>query len=207
MENISTWTYFYYVSCMVIAAAAAIGIWQLFIMKHDIKTRNRRAAMENSIKLIERYHEKFTKVADEFYYNAKKENMPQYKGTVYELPEINIDVLKKRSEILVKLKFHRYINGLEIIAAGILSGLSDEDFVFKIIGSSYCDSVATYYDIFKALRDYKGEGGCIMELFDIWSKRLKKEKLILEKKKLSGKQKEIANEMQQIIDKSISTIK
>jgi len=206
MENISTWTYFYYVSCMVIAAAAAIGIWQLFIMKHDIKTRNRRAAMENAIKLIERFHEKFIKVAEELYDNAKKENMPEYKGTIYELPAINIDVLKKRAEISTKLKFYKYTNELEIIAAGILSGLSDENFVFKIIGRSYCQSVAYYYDILKAWRDFSGEI-TIMELFDIWRKRLKKEKLILEKKKLSDKQKAIANDMQKLMDKSIPSIK
>jgi len=206
-ENISIWTYFYYVSCMIIAVAATIGIWQLFIMKHDIKTRNRRAAMENSIKLIERFNDKFVKVSDEFYKSEKKENMPEYKGTIEKLPAIDIDVLLKRLKISGNLQFHKYINELEIIAAGILSGLSDEGFAFKIIGKSYCHSVARYYDMFKAWRDYQGECGCIMELFDIWNKRLKKEELILKKKKLSDKQKEIANDMQTLIDKSIPTIK
>lgn len=205
-ENISTWTYFYYVSCMIIAVAAAIGIWQLFIMKYDIKTRNRRAAMENAIKLIERFNDKFVKVADEFFYKAEKENMPKYKGTIDELPKINIDVLKKRLEISTNLKFYKYTNELEIIAAGILSGLSDKNFAFKIIGRSYCHSVAYYYDILKAWRDFSGEI-TIMELFDIWIKRLKKEKLILEKKKLSTKQKEIMKGIKDIMDKSIPSIK
>jgi len=207
MENLTTWNYIYYISCMIIAAAAGIGLCQLFIMKHDIKTRNRRAAMENSIKLIERFHEKFAKVADEVYVNAKKENMPKYKGTIYELPAINIDVLKKRAEISAKLKFHKYVNELEIVSAGILSGLSDEDFVFKIIGRSYCQSVAYYYDIFKAWRDFSGESVCIMELFDMWRKRLIKEKLILEKKKLSDEQKAITNNIQKLMDKNIPSIK
>ena len=72
MENPTTWTYLYYVSCMIIAVAAAIGIWQLFIMKHDIKTRYRRAALEYSIKLVDRYNDKFLQIADDIFIKREK---------------------------------------------------------------------------------------------------------------------------------------
>ncbi|MCK4429926.1 MAG: hypothetical protein KAW19_01360 [Candidatus Aminicenantes bacterium] len=91
---------------MVIAAAAAIGIWQLFIMKHDIKIRYRRAAVEYSMQIALRYYEKFMKMLDELYDYGKEKNLPEYKGTPEELPDINYETLKKRVGIIKNFGFH-----------------------------------------------------------------------------------------------------
>lgn len=204
MENVSTWTHLYYVSCMIIAAAAAIGIWQLFIMKHDIKTRNRRAAAEYSMQIALRYHEKFMKILDELYYYGKEKNLPEYKGTPEELPDINYATLNKRIEIIKNFDFHILLNELEYISAVVLSGLCNEELSFELFGRSLCRNVAKYYDI---LNPFGSSESYIMELFEIWRERVKKEKLMSEKKKLSAKQKEIMKGIKDIMDKRVPTIK
>lgn len=209
MENPNTWTYLYYVSCMIIAAAAAIGIWQLFIIKHDVKTRYRRAAMENSIQLIDRYHDKFTKLADEVGKKEISENMPEYNkhGQFENLPAIDFDVLKKRAIIALKVDFHMLANELDTFAAGVLSGLCDEEYVFKTVGRSFCYNVARYYDLIESFKVVMKEYDCILKLFDIWRKRIKREKLELDKTKLSDKQEAVLEEIQKLVEKRIPSIK
>lgn len=209
MENPNTWTYFYYVSCMIIAAAAVIGIWQLFIMKHDIKTRYKRATMENSIKLIDRYYDKGAKISDEVYAKEKSENMPEYnKHRQFEsLPAIDDDLLLKRAIISLKTGFPKLANELDTFAVGVLSGLCDEEYVFKTVGRSFCYDVARYYDILKSYNEIMTGHDCTLELFDIWRKRIIKDKLKFEKEKLSDKQREIIDKMQKLMDKKIPSIK
>ena len=207
MVNLGIWTYLYYASGIVLAIAAIIGLWQLFILKHDINTRNKRAAMENSIKLIDRYREKLIKISEAIYKFEKEKNVPNYEGTPFELPAIDIDLVTKRMEFLAEAGIPGLINESEAFSAAVLSGLSDEEFVFRLIGRPYCNFVAQYYDIFATLQSYSTAKSCVLELFDMWRKRLIKIRLELEKKELSAKQKGVSSQIQDIIDKKIPFIK
>lgn len=96
------------------------------------------------------------------------------------------------------------MNELEYISAVVLSGLCDEELAFELFGRNLCRNVAKYYDI---LNPFGGSESHILELFEIWRGRVKKEKLMSEKKKLSAKQKEIMKGIKDIMDKRVPTIK
>lgn len=207
MENPNTWTYLYYISCMIIAAAAVVGLSQLFILKHDIKTRYKRAAIEYSLKLINHYCEKIVKISDEIYDKEKEESIPQYEGTTEKLPDIDGGLVIKRLELLGKFGFHRLLYEFEYFSAGVLSSLCDEDLVFDTIGRAFCFKIARLYDIYKSFEVIGKEYKHTLELFELWRNRIKKKKLELEKKKLSAQQREIINKMQKLMDKRIPPIK
>ncbi len=207
MENPSIWTSLYYISCMIIAAAAVIGIWQLFIIKHDIKTRYRRAALECSMKIIDRYYDKTVKITDVLFNVEQEKNVPEYKGTIESLPAIDNKIMIKRLEILSSAGIHRFFNDVEFISTGALSGLCDENLVFETIGRSLSFQETRYNEIIKSLNKVCVKYKYTLKLFEIWRDRLKKKKLEIEKEKITKKQQELIDEMGKLVDKRISSIK
>lgn len=189
LENI------YYISGIVLAIIGVFGLAQILLMKRDAKIKYARQSVDNSIRVIERYLYNFVNLHDALYEKLKKENVPEYDGTIENLPDIDLDNLSKR----LNYDFHLLFNELEIISASILGGTCDDDFCFRAIGRTYCSAVAINFDILTGLRtsetrfDYYDN---TWELFDLWRNRLIKEQYKMEKTK-------IERQISEIVDRKI----
>jgi len=92
------------------------------------------------------------------------------------------------------------VNKLEIVAAGFVSGVADEQVGFKIIGWSFCATAATKYDILCVVRGAdKAIYQTIVDLYNLWAPRLSKAEL------LHARQ-EIEKRLAATVDKTISPI-
>lgn len=185
----------YFASGIILGLAGIIGLRQLSLMKFDISTRCRRETMDNSIKIVDRYLDKFVPEYDAFTKQREKEGIPTYGGTIDNLPPINRKELLQRS---AKVEFTTIFNELEIISASVMSGLADDDFVYKSIGRSFCGTIAKNHDILSQCTS-GGYYPNTNELFKIWRKRLIKAKL-------EGKRNECDSILNNINDERIPII-
>lgn len=80
------------------------------------------------------------------------------------------------------------MNELEAISAAFTSGVADEATGFKIIGRSFCGTVQCEYDLIALSRDKSKEAqgywNNIVQLYKMWSPRLKEVELRQAKERL-----------------------
>jgi len=191
----------YYISGIILTVISAIGLFQLVIIKHESTIKFRRQSLDIAIKIVERYLTNYVKISDAFDKECKILKIPPYLGTIKDLPIIDKGILTLR--VNSSLEWHKIFNELEIISVSVLSGTSDDDFVFKSIGRSFCTGVARNYDILKSIRSWSVP--CpyydnLWELFYIWRAKLLKIELKHQKNKTE-------DELAKIIEKTICKVK
>ncbi len=193
----------YYLSMFVLVIITALGLNQIRILKRDIKTRNERASKEKAIEYCSEYLLEFISLINNYYRDLIKSKLPVYNGEVGDFSYLSI----KSSELENSEKRFSIdswlpaFNKLESIAAVFISGVADECTAFKIIGRNYCAVIESYYDIIVICRIHKINPYWfnIVELYEIWSSRLKKAELKIEKEAID-------NTFQSVEDKMIKPI-
>lgn len=178
----------YFISGIVLASVAIIGLKQVRIMKKDMITRMDRAAKEKAIEYSTRYLSNFVSLVSTFCNEYKKHNTTEYKGSISDftfnsLQEKHLDNAKKRFDILSWLPA---MNELQSIAAAFTSGVADDRTGFNIIGRTYCVTVQCNYDILSMSRQAKvcDYYQSIIDLYNVWAPRLNKAELEAERVKM-----------------------
>lgn len=185
----------YFGSGIILVVIGAISLRQLSLLKYDINTRCRRESMDNSIKIVDRYLDKFVPIYDAIMDKREQEKIPTYAGTYDCLPKSNPKIAAERG---IKLNLHVIFNELEVISSSVMSGLADDEFVYNSIGISFCGIVASNYDVLSRFTP-DGYFPNTAKLFEVWRKRLMKTKL-------EGKKKACDSILGTICDEKIPSI-
>lgn len=166
----------YFISSIVIAVVAVFGVRQLHLLKYDIRSRNKRAALETSVFYVEKYYTVVVPANAEWFEELKKSGAPDYGGSITHLPPIEQEIVLERLGVG---ELYRYLNAIEMVATGLNSGLCDEDYAFQTISMTFCNTVADVWDIITALRiSDKDEPNSVthysntVELFERWRARI-----------------------------------
>lgn len=193
----------YCLAAVVLATVGIIGLRQLFLIKYDIKARYQREANHEAIELLKRYSDTFIPIYNKWYEQRENEQIPDYKGEVGDFSDFPKEYIEaalarvpENSDYLLAA-----LNELELIAAGVNSGLANEDMAFYTFGTSFCRTVRRNYDIICVLRygETTKEYGPIVDLFNRWDKRIKR--IELESKKA-----DIDEALKKTIDQRIHAI-
>lgn len=190
----------YYISGIIMAIVGLFGLIQLWLYKSETKTRFKRLSIDNSVKIIEIYYD-FVKDYDTFCYKRIENNIPRYNGTI-ENPILEFS----DEDFYKRMNFHGYhqvFNELDVIAASILCGTSNEKFIYNSIGKTILGTIASDYDLLLALRKSNGANkyyNNISKLFIIW-----RDKYI--KLEMTDKKNNLENQINSIKDIKIQEIK
>jgi hypothetical protein len=193
---IRPWAEFaYFISSILLIVAAMYGAQQIFLLKRDIITRNRRAAQERACDYCERYAT-FVMLRRKFIRECENLKLPIYSEPTQ---KFNIDALSSEWQKTVKEKMKldssvKALNLLELIAMAFLTGVADEQAGFKTIGSSFCGIVVTHYDIFTVRGSIGNHFQNVRELYLMWSSRLSLEELGKERQDLEARIKATPNQ-------------
>jgi hypothetical protein len=182
-----------------IAIAAIYGVKQIYLMKSDINTRAERASKEKAIDATNRYLTNYTKLIGSHTDECLEKDLPT--GWNGEIGSFNSDSVDKKlgTKQIERIKLISWlpaINELESISAMFMTGVADEETGFKIIGFTFCSTVASNYDLIASTRsknsvDYWDN---IVGLYKVWSKRLERLDLTESKNKLEEKLQNISDE-------------
>jgi len=171
----------YFLSGVALAAIAAYGIQQVKLLKKDIRVRNERASKEKALEFVEKY-ELFITLDERFYSESKAKKVQGYNGPIGDFSNGSVpEKYQKNAYKRYTLPWLEGVNKLELIASGFVSGVADEQLGFKIIGWSFCATVASKYDILCIARGIdKTKPGyqTIVELYQLWAPRLSKAQLL-----------------------------
>jgi len=167
----------YFLSGLVIAVAAVIALRQLRLMKLDLLGRSERAAKEKAIEAAFEYTKTLERIA------VQLGDLPQgvphyYKGAVgdFTANSIPTDLREAANKRHLSGKVWRSLDALDGIAAMFVTGVADEQTAFPIFGGAFCGTVAGQYDVIclatasKSFAPYAS----LIELYQIWSRRLSK---------------------------------
>jgi hypothetical protein len=191
----------YFISGIVVAIAALLGLKQVLLLKTDITTRNKRLSVEKSIEHLDRFAKTVSPLAQKYLQNIRGNGLSFYNGPIIDFKKIG---LKQKSDFeLCKKKLDLdpldLLNELEVTAAAMVSGLADEKLAFNPLGRSYCDLVEKIYDVICLCRDEEEYYSNIVALYQLWKPRI--DKIDLEKQK-----QKIDKDLACITDKDIPPI-
>jgi len=185
----------YFVSGIVVAIAVVYGLKQIRVLKKDIRLRNERAAKEKAIEYGSRYLCNYVHLETAFFVDYQSEKLRSYSGPIGDFTSESVLRDVKRLDMAQK----RYalpswltaMNELEAISAAFTSGVADEATGFKIIGRSFCGTVQYDYDLIALSRDRakdaRGYWSNIVQLYKMWSPRLKEAELRQAKEQLDSR--------------------
>lgn len=193
----------YCLAAVVLATVGIIGLRQVFLIKYDIKARYQRDANHEAMELIRHYSDTSIPIYNKWYEQQEKEHIPDYKGEVGDFSHFPKERIKAALARIPENNDYLLaaLNELELIAAGVNSGLANEDMAFYTFGRSFCNMVRYNYDIICVLRygETIKEYSPIVDLFNRWDKRIKR--IELESKKA-----DIDEALKKTIDQRIRAI-
>lgn len=187
----------YYASGVIIAVAAIIGIYQIFIMKRGININSRRDAAKVSFQISEIYDSKFKQCIDllvEAYkkielevimkINIEQFSIQEYKVKYEEAWRTKFETNYKK----VAAKFEECANILEGYSVPILLGVADENISFNTEYECFIllSKICFPYIINKQIED-KQLFCYTSKLYNLWIKKSTKLKLQNEIEKLEEK--------------------
>lgn len=181
----------YFLSGIVIAVVALIGLRQLRMMKVDILARNIRAARESAIQAGMRYVNETVPRCNAMTDRFLAEKVPsRYEGPIgdFSLTSLPKGWLKTAGIQRFKLNPCDELNSLESVAAMFTSGVADSEIGFRIIGRSFCKQVQYRYDVISMFRpgedpDHDSYQN-IVDLYNVWSSRFTVEELAKSKNEI-----------------------
>jgi hypothetical protein len=146
---------------------------QIILLKHDVNTRNLRAAKEQALAYCDRFS-RYVLLRRKFVRKAEHAKLTLFSGATN--ADFTDEALDANAERIVdeKLKLDECIatlNELELIAMAFISGVADEGEGFNTIGHGFCATVATHYDIIAIQGRRRSSFKNIRALYKIWSSR------------------------------------
>lgn len=173
LENINT------IAEAVIAFCTVFGLRLIAIAKKDIKTRSQRESATSALQKIEEF-KKILESSLTFNATLREHNIQKYNeecGDFIATPKVlrwpGVSNIK-----CVNAALH-LANDLESFSAYFMHGVADEKVAFTPASLEFCAMVKSIYPYISAMRDnethnlYKN----VIQLYQIWSKRLKNENI------------------------------
>jgi hypothetical protein len=176
----------YFLSGVGLLIVAVYGLKQLHLLKEDIRTRNTRAAREKALEAATTYAREFVPNYNKYYATLQQANLVSYKGSIGDFSPNSLTLAEKQGA-LARMKLLPgpgldALNSLDLIASTFVHGLGDDNVGFRILGRSFCRTVADNYDIFALWRNAHYDD--TERLYQIWRKRITKEDLEATRTKL-----------------------
>jgi len=140
----------YFVAGIALLFVVAYSLQQLRLLKEDIRTRNVRAEREKAIEAANCYIREFISEYNQMWRQLQKSGLGTYTGPVrsdFKFDLLPFTVQKRATERFEKMLGYQTFNILEMVAAPFTTGIADEKVGFRIIGRTYCATVADNYDI------------------------------------------------------------
>lgn len=163
---------------------------QVVLLKHDIDSKNMRAAKEQTLFYCQKFAE-LVLLRRIFVKESESQGLSLYAGTVGNFNVSELDEKCKES-VAKKLGLNSSVaalNLLELIAMAFLTGVAEDVSGFKTIGRSFCAVVATHYDIFTIQNSDRAYWQNVIELYKLWSGRIKLAEIDEERRKLEERAK------------------
>lgn len=181
----------YYVSGIVLAIVAIIGVAQILylksqtataveqlrLLKSDFVTRNQRASKEKALDMSFRYADFLERYGEELAEATRMGLTNKYKGVAgpsFRIAELDVQFHRDNNPRIQSGIMVPSLNMLEGIAAAFVSRVADEEVVFTMMASSFCNSVALQYDIVTHYHSLPRSDFYtnIVKLYRVWNSRL-----------------------------------
>ena len=185
----------YYLSGTAILTTIIIGLRQLVLTKRTFQISSQRAAADLAARQIEIYFDKIIPLQNNVF---RLELEKELKRVEIEMGEFHQDYLKEKigkeefdkqfnNRLPIGLEILKMANAMEAFSVYFVKGVADEEIAYSSVGRTFCSTVESYYfDIASSLEKDDNKYWCNMiELYYTWSKRLKSEKLTVEKEKIA----------------------
>jgi hypothetical protein len=184
----------------ILTIFAIVGVFQLFQTKKALIITSKRDAANLAAQQIKDYSERIIPLLSEYDFALLSDKIPSIK---IEIGEFNEEYLKEKlgekkiNEIsLERIKYIVYqcdaLNSLEAFSTYFTKGVADEQIAYSAIGRTFCYSVENYFfEISNHRKESDPTYQNIIELYKLWSERLKKDRLTLEQKEILKKIKNI----------------
>ncbi|MFJ7646907.1 hypothetical protein ACIQ1H_05130 [Lysinibacillus sp. NPDC097279] len=182
----------YYIASIGLVVGVFIGIKQLKVMKRDVETKNKRAAVDKSIEFLNWFATEFIPENSEKEKKLDKDKIIIMKNK--EFQDFNINELAFLSRFKpekitssVKEKYRCEIvtltNQLEFFSAAMNTGLADEQMAFNPLASTFCKFVEDNYDLYCYMRNGNEETlfNNTIDLYLMWKSRLNTIELVRKK--------------------------
>ena len=184
----------YFLSGPVLAFLGLAAIMQLRLTKKAIVTSSKREAARLSAKQIDHYNNQIIPLLDDLFRIRLKEKI---EDVVIEVGDFNREAVESKlgkeetkkiivARIKLIIPVLRVINSMEAFSTYFTKGVADEEIAYSAVGRTFCNSIeGLYFDIATCLKkDEDSSFQNIIRLYQIWSARLKKEKLYKDKEKI-----------------------
>jgi len=185
----------YYLSGILLTISLLIGIYQLYLTKRVFKITSKRAAAEIAVKQIDIFTDKIVPLLNNLFEAEKKHGITKpkieirsftRKHLVEKLKDSEFKRIKTEREKVMLLSIET-LNSLEAFSVYFVKKCADEEIAYSALGRTFCESIEGLYFDISFLRPEGREDSFqnIIDLFKIWNKRLKIEKLNTEKEVLN----------------------
>ena len=174
----------YYLSAPALVVIAAIGLYQLYLTKRDIRLRSQREAATLATAEARHFNTRIIELSNQASSTALAHQVKLYEGEVGDFSPDSVNDATWGSfwggapyqpEAVQALGiFHSLLNELEAFALYFTKGVADEEIAFGAVGRYFCVLVQQYYPVIAKSRTEKEEDTFqpIVDLYHIWHARV-----------------------------------
>jgi len=187
----------YYISGIVIAIAALIGLIQIILTKKEMQVRFRRESVAAGTQQSEVYSDNIMPLQDKLTKELIPLKLPEKKFKVENFSlssfkrQCSTDEYKLYLRALLKnIDLFTAINNKMIsFASYFVNGIADERAAYCSLSSAYCDYIAVYYPFFVLIEETSksADEPELLVLYRIWKNRMDKTNVINNIKDLKDK--------------------
>ena len=168
----------------------------IYVGLKDMKSRNKRAAVEKSLDFLIFFAKEFIPAIREYKEKVKKElpketDTSQFFNKDFYFPIENLDK-NLMAELIIKARFGLtdLLNQLEFFSAAVLYRALDEDIVYTPLSKVFCDFVESEHLLLSVSRSMGAPFKNLVKLYKKWSDRREVEKYQLQIEEAKHKIKE-----------------
>lgn len=192
----------YLLSGPLIAILGLAGIIQLKLTKKAIIISSKREAAKFAANQIDVYLSHIMPLINQIFDSEKKEKINGIKLKTREfnnkavIEELGIEKVAEVFALRMKNPKLKLLNSIEAFSTYFTKGIADEEIAFSAVGLTFCNTIESlHFDIAicrKKEEEYSFQN--LVSLYEIWSSRLKKEKLSREKDEILNQINKINND-------------
>lgn len=190
----------YFLASIALVSTIVIGIQQVVLLKKDLQTTNKRAAVEKSIEYLNWFANTYIPRSESFT-TAYGQKSNTYKGPINrnfffdENCKPNSKYIQEHIKLCLDNDGVHLLNQLEFLSAALINGLADEELMFNPTARLFCKHVERLYVLICLLRrDNHQVYSNIIKLYSIWKDRLNKIHLETKKSQIDKDLAEIKDE-------------
>lgn len=187
----------YLISGPTLAVLGVVAIFQLKLTKKAIIISSKRQSAELATKQLEYYESKIISALDNLSKIEREDKLDKIELKIGNFKQIEIinQLGKEKTSQLIKerekhiLLYTRILNSFEAFSTYFTKGIANEEIAFSAVGKTFCYSIEYYYFYISVFIDESNDISYqnTIELYKLWSQRIKKEKLHKEKQSILSK--------------------